>query len=70
MTYAPSSDAELIARAKSVVMAHHHLDAQEAMDLLRRLSVRRRCPVRQVAQEVVDRRGRPAPPASPAGVRP
>lgn len=59
MEHMRSADADLIARARSVVMAHHHVDASDAMELLRRLSVRRCCPVRQVAQEVVDRRRRP-----------
>lgn len=46
---------DVIGQAKGIIMERFHLDAGRAFDLLTRLSQERNTPVREIAQQLVDR---------------
>ncbi|OBB96480.1 GAF and ANTAR domain-containing protein [Mycobacterium sp. 852002-40037_SCH5390672] len=53
---------DVIGQAKGIIMERFHVDAVRAFELLTRLSQDRNAPVRQIAQELVDRTTADPPP--------
>jgi AmiR/NasT family two-component response regulator len=53
---------DVIGQAKGIIMERFHVNSARAFELLTRLSQVRNTPVRQVAQELVDRTTADTPP--------